>query len=626
MEPLTDIDQDILFGFLEESLEALALAEQGLIRLETDPANMDHVSAVFRAVHSLKGNAAFFNLMRVKRLAHRMEDVLDDIRQGKVTIGKALIDLLLPGTDMLKRMLLSVQSGGPECDDVPVFDRILTSIREYTPELDEQQALVRIGSLLSELRKTLSGRDRAVVDEILDMGLFKASAPLAGKAEEKETPPDPVPQETKGGEQKAPAAKAEKTMRISEKSLDEFLTHVGELLGVEEMLAHVIRGMGNSGRSREVLDELKQAAQQFGKLSASLRTGIMDIRKVSPASLFGKVPRTVREIAGSTGKEVAVTCLGEEIRIDKRYADLLDAPLMHMVRNAVDHGIETPEERHKKGKDPKGRIRVELVEKDQEMVLTVSDDGKGLDREALGKKAREMGMIAGDAIPSEDEIIQLLFQSGVSTAREVTDISGRGVGMDVVKQSIEEAGGRISVDSRPDQGCEFSIRLPRNVSTRIMDGYLVQGQSGTVYVLPLKLVIEAFAPDPSHLGTVQDKGRIVRRRGMVYPLVDLEALICREGTEASGGMDSWKEEISTLVLIRFSGQTAALAISRVVGVQKIVVKPIEGLSLNSDLFEGAALMGDGHVALVVGGKGIRNLFDATANPMSPPLRDMAETV
>lgn len=616
MAKLHDMDRDILLGFIEESLDALALAEESLVRLESDPGRMEHVNAVFRAVHSLKGNAAFFDLMKVKRLAHKMEDVLDDIRNRTVLISKPLIDILLPGIDLLRRMLESAKEGKAECENEDRFNRILSDVEGYSPEEDAASLLKQIKYRLSQIRENISPGERHLIDGILNSGLFQSGEKTAGAPADRETRSEAdkaKPHEDDVPADKSHGAKADKTMRISEASLDDFLAHVGELLGIEEMLSHVMRRLGSGSQAHSFMDELKQTIQQFSKLSASLRNGIMEIRKISPKSLFGKIPRTVREIAATTGKKVSVSFTGEEIHIDKSYADLLDAPLMHMVRNAVDHGIEMPGEREMKGKTPEGSIRVDLMELENDIVLKITDDGKGLDLQSLTSKARDMGLIQGDAMPTEEDIIRILFVSGVSTAKEVTEISGRGVGMDVVKQSIDEAGGQIRVTNRPGLGCEFRILLPRNVSTRIVDGYLVRGRSGTVYVLPMKSVIEAFAPEMSQLGTVQNKGRIVRRRGMVYPLVDLESLIdpmARLGHAKSGGL---LDGLSTLVLIRLSEQTAALAVSEVVGVQKIVVKPMEGLQLNTNLFEGAALMGDGRVALVVGNKGLQNLFENAAH-------------
>jgi two-component system chemotaxis sensor kinase CheA len=594
-----DLDRDLLHGFIEESMDSLAEAEQRLIRLETEPDHADHLNAVFRAVHSLKGNSAFFDLMHVKRLSHKMEDLLDAIRQKKMACTPALIDLLLPGLDLLRRMLERVRDSEAECDDDASFNLILSRLGAYRPHVVKGNRLDQIARLAKRIQNFIPDEWASALDDIIALT----------KAEPDPVPPpasEPPPVEKAEPEAAQPQAKVhtDKTMRISESSLDGFLDHVGELLGIEEMLYHVIRMKASTGGQHDpVFDDLKQTVQQFSKLSTALRNDIMDIRKVSPQSLLGKVPRIIREIAQLSGKQIAVLTSGEDIPIDKSYADLLDAPLVHMVRNAADHGIETPDVRIQAGKPEEGTLRVDLAEEELDLVLTVSDDGNGLDVNALGRKAAELGLVSAGAGLSEEDVIRLLFMSGVSTAGAVTEISGRGVGMDVVRQAIDSAGGRITVNSRPGEGCTFKVFLPRNVSTKIVDGYLVSTASGTVYVLPLKSVIEAFAVTPEQISSIRNTERIVTRRGMIYPLIPLgERIGDDKKTGAPNGND-------TLVLVQHGGRTAALSVASVVGVQKIVVKPIEGMPMQSDLFDGAALLGDGRVALVLGESGLTHVCD-----------------
>ncbi|GAB6096744.1 chemotaxis protein CheA [Desulfatiferula olefinivorans] len=604
MTDTLDPDRELLLGFIEESMDSLAEAEQGLIRMEAEPYDTDHLNAVFRAVHSLKGNSAFFDLMRVKRLSHKMEDLLDALRQKKTACTPDLIDRLLPGLDLLRRMLERVRDGESECEDEALFDQILSRMDGVPPVTDPAACLDKLDRLLKRIRRFLPEEWAPALDDAI--ALTEAGAP-------EPKPPSPERSAAQALEPAAPepairsqagAPKTDKTMRISESSLDGFLDHVGELLGIEEMLHHAIRMKAAVGRQGDpVLDDLKQTVQQFSKLSAALRKDIMDIRKVSPQALLGKAPRIIREVAQISGKQITVLTSGEEIPIDKSYADLLDAPLIHMVRNAADHGIETPDRRIQAGKPAEGTIRVDLTEEELDLVLSVSDDGGGLDLDALGRKAAELGLVSPGAPLSDEDVIHLLFMSGVSTAGTVTEISGRGVGMDVVRQAIESAGGRITVDSRPGKGCTFKVLLPRNVSTKIVDGYLVSTASGTVYVLPLKSVIEAFAAHPDQIGSVRNAAQIVTRRGMIYPLIPLGE---RVGDTPAGGSSNGGD---TLVLVRHGGRSAALSVAAVVGVQKIVVKPIEGMPMHADLFDGAALLGDGRVALVLGDRGLTHVCD-----------------
>jgi two-component system chemotaxis sensor kinase CheA len=398
---------------------------------------------------------------------------------------------------------------------------------------------------------------------------------------------------------KEKAAGTSKTMRIPEESLDAFLENVGELMGIEEMFRHLYRQLLQKGVTSRFSTDLKQMIDQFGQFSSRLRKGIMDVRKVEAQSLLGKANRIVRDIASGKGKKIAVECSGEKLRIDKSYIELLDAPLVHMVRNAADHGIESPEEREIKGKSPEGIIRIDLQERGNDICLTIADDGRGIDYELISQKAAET-IGTNDSVSSE-VLEGLIFKSGISTATEVTDISGRGVGLDVVKQTIEQAGGRVDVTNRPGAGCTFTVSLPRSVSTKIMDGYLVRAMGGGVYALPLNLVMEVFAAQASDVTSVAGMGRVVKRRGLIFPVFDLGVLLkeksCRNGPDSSFNAGE------LLVLVSMMKKKYAISVQEVIGVQKIVVKPINGICVDQ-IFEGAAMMGDGSTALIIGEEGM----------------------
>jgi len=575
----SDMDREVFLGFIDESMESLAEAESAMIALESDPRGMDLIPGIFRAVHSLKGNSAFFGLMHVKTLAHRIEDLLDAVRQKRMQCSRQLIDALLPGLDLLRRMLENVRDGGPELTDPDVLDGTLERL---------DQALQGKGDAAPPAKPLEQPFDH------VDAEKKTAARPAAEKAQDSSV----------------------RTLRIAESSLDAFLEHVGELIGIEEMLRYCLRQAGKTD-GMGTYRELKQVVEQFCKVSAALRSGIMETRKVQAKALLEKAPRLVRDVAANKGKQIRVEIKGTDIRIDKNYSDLLDAPLVHMVRNAADHGIETPEERRQAGKSVEGMIHIELTEQENHIRLTISDDGRGLNRTALTAKAMDMGLVEPGRPLSEDDIIRLLFTSGVSTAAEITDISGRGVGMDVVKQAIESAGGQIQVDSSIGRGSVFTILLPKNVSTKIIDGYLVRGRDNITYVLPLKSVLEAFVTGWNGISTVMGQGRMVSRRDALHPVLDLDTAV-REGNENAGTSYGPSAGDVTLVLLDIGGKTVALAVADIVGVQKIVVKPIDGLESKNNMIEGAAVMGDGAVALILGVKGLAGLL-ANTGPAAPSL-------
>ena len=694
----TDMDREIFLGFIDESMESLDVAENALIELEADPQNTDLIAAIFRAAHSLKGNSAFFGLMSVKKLAHRMEDLLDAVRQHRIQGSRQVIDALLPGLDLLRKMLENVLAGQPEFTDMAPLKSVLQGLdhalegrvveapsllasvrrsiqiaRDSLPDelknlLDEalllthdaetdigetkkcqrpkprdagshnalttlleapfddvaddeqlreiEQALNDLSNIKSEpetrelvaqakeIFNTFSnspvGLDNTAREMILELaaGLPQPTTKelAVDTANQKETEPEAAKQ----------ARQSRKTLRIAESSLDAFLDHVGELIGIEEMLRYCLRQAGSTG-DMSIYRELKQVVEQFCKVSADLRNGIMDTRKVQAKGLLDKAHRLVRDVAAHTGKQIKVHITGAEMRIDKNYAELLDAPLVHMVRNAADHGIEPPEEREQAGKPVEGDIRIELTEKENDIMLTITDDGRGLNRDALTRKALDMGLVEAGRQLSEDDIIRLLFTSGVSTAAEITDVSGRGVGMDVVKQAIDAAGGRIKVDSANGRGSVFTIMLPKNVSTKIIDGYLVRGRDNSIFVLPLKSVLEAFVAGQEEIFTVKRQGRMVRRRDLLHPVLNLDAVV-RNGQEEVGSTGELFVDETTLVLLDIGGKTIALAVNEIVGVQKVVVKSIDGLNAQNKMIEGAAVMGDGGVALILGEQGLSRLL------------------
>jgi len=326
-------------------------------------------------------------------------------------------------------------------------------------------------------------------------------------------------------------AEADKTMRVSEKNIDSFLSYVGELVVVEEMFKFLQKSLVSSSSDRKITGDFKRVIETFGTLSDSLRKSILDIRTVPIQNILQKAPKIIRDVAESSGKKAEVKIEGGNVKIDKSYLDLLDAPLTHMVRNAIDHGIEPAQDRLAAGKSEKGNIVIVAKENKNDIELMVAEDGKGIDHDAIYHKAVDMGIVASGQVLEPDKIVDFIFASGVSTAKEITDVSGRGVGMDVVKRNIEAAGGKITVDSKKDHGTTFRIILPKSVSTQIMQGFLVKAGK-EIYVIPMELVGESFVPNSSDINTVSGKGEMVSRRGGLFPMLRLARILDAHPEEA----------------------------------------------------------------------------------------------
>jgi two-component system chemotaxis sensor kinase CheA len=380
-------------------------------------------------------------------------------------------------------------------------------------------------------------------------------------------------------------------MRVSEERIDTFLRLVGELLVVADMLGHIdrrVRGMAGAGG---VARDLRRALDTFNALSGQLQAAIMTVRKVPARPLLQKVPRLVRDIAAGSGRRIAAEVAGEDTEIDKRLLDLLDAPLLHLVRNACDHGIESPERRTAAGKSAEGLVRVALTAGAASVTLVVEDDGCGIDPERIRQAARRQGLIPAGSHPDDGESLQLIFASGLTTAERVSEVSGRGVGLDAVKRDVEAVGGTVTVSSRRGEGTRFAITVPKQATTQIIGGYLVRA-GGQLLVLPLERVRETFRADPGAISILPGGGRMIQRHGRLLPVVGLAD---RLGLAAGAAR--------ALVVVECRRRPLAVEVESVVGVQKVVVRPLVGLP-PSTLVAGAALMGDGSAALILAPDGL----------------------
>lgn len=680
------VDAGLRAEFIDESLEMLSGLEPLFVELEADPTNIDIVQAIFRPIHSIKGNSFFFGFPAVKTLAHEMETVLDRVRQKTMPVTVELIGVELAGVDVLKTLLERGRAGLPEVADQEAFDRqveqvkrlcsremtveslsnfvldrlieikmaaagdsagalvegLISDLMPYTSHPAAAQAAQGCPPALARLREILeapldsgaldpalaaevefclkdlgdfleSDADREALNGLIDnyhtfmasVGFdallrellldgvktlgFIATAPAV------EPPASPV---APGAPAKAPAAQRTtpkddvgKTMRVSEQHVDTFLSYVGELLVVRDMLNHLESRLGTHAANRALRSDFRRINETFASLSNELQRSIMSIRLVAVGTILQRVPRIVRDVASATGKDIEVVLTGEKIEVDKSLLDLLEAPLTHMVRNAADHGIESPERRRELGKRPAGRIKVGMRELPNFLSMVIEDDGGGLDYARIHKKAVELEIVAPGQQLTEADIVNFLFQSGVSTADQVTDISGRGVGMDVVKRMVEEAGGAIEVSSKAGEGTRFEVRLPKSVTTQIFSGFLVVS-GGQRFIFSLAKVLEITRVDRDNFFTIRDRCPCFRRLGRVVPFVRLDNLLKLRGDGQENGFE---------LVVTFATRHGILGIGvdQVVGVQQVVLRRIDGLGCTSEAIAGGALMGDGAVALII---------------------------
>lgn len=381
-----------------------------------------------------------------------------------------------------------------------------------------------------------------------------------------------------------------KSIRVAEARIDTFLHHVGELLVVGDMFTHLLSRVRQVREAQTLSRDFRRANDTFAQLSAKLQSAIMSIRMVPIRPQLAKVPRIIRDVAVAKGKEIEIQVTGDEVEVDKSLIELLDAPLTHLSRNAADHGIETPAQRLAAGKPRQGTVVITVQETDANIVLSVADDGAGLDLVGIQAKAEALGLVAPGSELKQQDIINFIFASGVTTAEQVTDVSGRGVGMDVVRRMIDEAGGSIAVETERGKGTTFRLTLPKGVTTQIMAGFLVRA-GGLILVLPLECVLETFrlrGQDITHMQG-HDAGRLIVRHDLSVPVVSLAG--------ALGLADRVPPQ--AVVAVESKGRRVALEVEAVLGVRKVVLRSLDGLPVQEGLYSGGALLGDGTVALIL---------------------------
>jgi two-component system chemotaxis sensor kinase CheA len=408
-------------------------------------------------------------------------------------------------------------------------------------------------------------------------------------------------------EDSVPQIKTVKTMRVAEESIDNFLAYVGELIVTRYKFEHLRREFSNQADREIILYQFKKLNESFTNLSENIERSIMAIRMVPVRSLTQKVPKIIRDIAASTGKDIELNIKGEDLEIDKSLLDTLEGPLIHMIRNAADHGIENSEDRVISQKSPAGKIDLIFTDLEDNIRMEIRDDVKGLDKEKLKDKAVSLGLLDEKQILTDEGIIDLLFMSGVSTAAEVTDVSGRGVGMDVVRQSVNANGGNISVSTKMGKGSVFTVELPKSVTTQIIEG-LILDVYGEKYVVPMKSIVDTFRVDPKKIVASGLAGECLQREDSVLTLQRLGELFSKSKIN-DRKIDGY------IITVEDGTEKLGLLADNILGIQQIVVKPIDENILNTEFFIGATQLGDGTVSLVIN---IEYLCQAPIHTLTSP--------
>ncbi len=568
-------DQDTLElvrDFLQESGDGISVADEILLNIESAGTTSEKVNALFRVFHSIKGVAGFLELTEIVALAHSTESLMNEVRDARCSLTGDALELVFKATAMLRAMLDDLKracEAGVELQSHPDCEGLVARLNEFLAGIPPE------------------GEPAPVVAPVVVVAPVPSAAPVvAAIAAPRASAPEPQFEKLESAAPSPsaprPAGKMRETVKVDLERVDSMVEMIGELIIVESMLKHS-RDPGSTSVS------MRNTLGQLGKISRDLQNAAMRMRTVPVNNTFQKMARLTREVGRKAGKEVVLVTQGEGTEMDRAMVERLEDPLVHMVRNAVDHGIESPAERLAAGKQPGGVLTLTASHQGGSIVIELSDDGKGLDRDRILKKGIERGLVSNPEALTEQEIFQLIFAPGFSTAPRVTDLSGRGVGMDVVKRNVEAMRGRVFIESRPGKGSTFRLVLPLTLA--IIDGMLVTvGRER--YLVPSLSIVEALQPTPAMLMTIGERDELLSVRGQVLPMLRLSSLL--------GVADARKDPTTALVVVVESmGKRVGLLVDEVLAQQQVVIKALGQGVGKAEFYSGAAILSDGNVGLIL---------------------------
>ncbi|MFW5635380.1 MAG: chemotaxis protein CheA [Thermodesulfobacteriota bacterium] len=563
-----DADLDLIGAFITESGDLITNAEEALLTLESNPEDIEAVSTVFRAFHNIKGTSAFFELALMTELAHHAESLLSRVRDGEIRYAGGYPDLALRSVDMLKELF-----------------RLMQDALNGSPFLKPEGYDELIGLLAAPEAASISDVSEPVAPRPVSPPPLSAEDTSSAEAEATVAEPAAPSPEARTRRPKLQTGKqvVESSIRVPIDRLDRFIDMVGELVVSHSMVAQDELVAGGTHH------ELQKKVAHTTKIVRELQNMSMSMRMIPLKTTFRKMARLVRDLSRKVGKDVSFITEGEDTEIDRNMVDIINDPLVHMVRNALDHGIELPEVREKMGKPRYGTLHLSAFHSAGNVVVEVRDDGKGLDREAILAKARERGLIENGGGMSDREVYNLIFEPGFSTAKIVSDVSGRGVGMDVVRRNIEAIRGQVEIQATPGRGAVFKMSLPLTLA--IIDGMVV-GVGAEKYVIPTISIVRSVQPNPKDISTVLHKGEMLKLQGKLIPLFRIADLF--DVREAQSELPK-----AITVVVENDGHQAGLVVDELIGSQQIVIKTLGESLGNITGISGSAIMPDGRVGLIL---------------------------
>jgi len=606
-------DPELVANFIAEAREHLEGIESGLVHLEQAPTDLQAINAVFRPFHTVKGVAGFLNLPQIQELSHEIESLLDEARSGRLQITAPVIDLILLGVDRLKEMLDDLQEALSDHRPLQKFN--LQDIKDLVQRLQqpgpgEEAPKRQLGEILMA-QGEITGSD---LDQALEQQKAQEKTPPLGEILVKEGKVSPkkvaralvdqLTEEKRAPEVAAPPAAPEgkaaadaqmpATIKIDLSKVDNLVNLMGELVIAQSQVRQNPHLLGISDQ------KLERDLAQMSRITTELQMISMSMRMVPIGQTLRKMVRLVRDLSRKSKKSVELHLEGEDTEIDRNMVEAIYDPLVHLVRNALDHGLESPKERQAAGKPQEGHLWLRAYHKGGNVVIDIEEDGRGLDRDRILAKAQERGLVQPGEQLTPTQIDYLIFEPGFSTAETITDISGRGVGMDVVRLTIERLQGKIEIHTRPEQGTRFTLRMPLTMA--IIDGLVVKVGKER-YILPAVAVRETLRPAASDYFTVQGQGELIKVRSQLIPLVRLHRLF------RTGNGDMPPTEALVMV-VEHEGKQQGLLVDDILGKQEVVIKSLGDTFQKIKGLAGGTILGDGRVGLILDLAGIFALGQA----------------
>jgi len=590
---------DLLREFLTETNESLGVVDVELVRFEQEPNNASILANIFRLVHTIKGTCGFLGLPRLEALAHAAETLMGKFRDGMPVTGEA-VTLILFTIDRIKEILdeLEKHQKEPAGADDDLIGHLHRMLEQPSGSTAAAAAPGTVGTLIDQKLERPLRPGEVPLDE-LERAFRETPGPAPVEAKKAAPPAKPAWNENKHDDEKPEGKVVNQSIRVNVDTLEQLMTMVSELVLTRNQLLEIVR--------RHEESEFKVPLQRLSSVTAELQEGVMKTRMQPVGNAWQKLPRVVRDLATELGKDIDLDMHGADTELDRQVLDLIKDPLTHMVRNSADHGLETPEQRRAAGKPEKGTIRLSAYHEGGYIIIQIADDGRGLDTDRIRAKAIASGLISEiEAEKMADAQIQkFIFAPGFSTAANVTSVSGRGVGMDVVRTNIDQIGGTIDVKSMSGKGSSFTIKIPLTLA--IISALIVEA-GGHRFAIPQLSVVElvrARSNSEHRIERIKDAA-VLRLRSKLLPLVHLTTLLGFERGKQADAEDGF------IVVTQVGNETFGIIVDAVFHTEEIVVKPMSSMLRHISLFSGNTILGDGSVILIVDPNGLAQALGASA--------------